>query len=209
MTSVRSSPTSSPARCCRRSELAFSGATQVERPTLALRISEHVAVFVMLVLIVAFIGLVSVLYITHTTAKVDGGSMKPGLLPEDILLVTRGYDRPLRGDIVVFRAPASKDLEPDSELVKRVVGLPGDEVQVVAGVAYVNGEVEKGSYTVATWPGDIGLPLTRVPEGHLFLLGDNRAVSVDSRMIGPVPLELVIGRVESIIAPINRFGRVD
>jgi len=189
--------------------MAISGAAAVERPSLGQRVSEHVAVVILLVLLVVFVGLVSVLYITHTTAKVEGGSMKPGLLPEDILLVTRGYDNPLRGDIVVFKAPVSQELEPGSELVKRVVGLPGDEVQVVNGVAYVNGEVEKGAYTVATWPGDIGLPLTRVPDGHLFLLGDNRAVSVDSRMIGPVPLELVIGRVESIIAPVNRFGSVD
>ena len=189
--------------------MAFYGGTTVERVSLRQRIAEHTSVVILLCLLVVFVGLVSVLYVTHTTAKVQGGSMKPGLLTEDVLLVTRGYDNPVRADVVVFEAPVSQHLEPDSELVKRVIALPGDEVRVENGVAYVNGDKERGAYTVATYPGDIGIGLITVPPGHIFVLGDNRAVSVDSRMLGPIPLELVIGRVEYIIAPINRFGRVD
>ncbi len=189
--------------------MELAGADPVQPPSLGRRISEHVSVVVLLVLLVILVGVISVLYITHTTVKVQGVSMKPGLLPEDILLVTRGYDSPVRGDTVVVYSPESVHLEPGSELVKRVIAVPGDEVRVENGVAYVNGQMEKGDYTVATYPGDIGLPLTTVPAGSIFVLGDNRAVSVDSRMVGPIPLESVVGRVVSIIAPINRFSTVD
>jgi len=173
------------------------------------RRTDHLALFILVPLLVVFVGLVSVLYVTHTTARVDGESMEPNLMPEDILLVTKGYDRPLRGDVVVISAPDHPRVEPGSELVKRVIAIPGDEVQVVEGLAYVNGQTEQGAYSTIIVPGDRSLPPTTIPEGQVLLLGDNRPVSVDGRMFGPVDLGTVVGRVDWVIAPINRFRRVD
>ncbi len=171
--------------------------------------SDRLALVILLPLLFVFVGLVSVLYITHTTARVEGDSMLPDLLPEDILLVTRGYERPVKGDVVVLHAPNDPRLQPGSELVKRVIAIPGDEIEIIDGIAYVNGRKEEGSYKTILAPKDKGMPLTTVPAGTVILLGDNRPVSLDSRYIGPVALDLVIGRVVAIIAPVNRFGRVD
>ncbi|MHB9005189.1 MAG: signal peptidase I [Coriobacteriia bacterium] len=167
----------------------------------------HVALVLLPVLLVVFVGLFVGLYVTHTTTRVHGPSMAPTLLPEDILLVTRGYDSPIRGDVVVVRS-----LDPDDAgelLVKRVIGIPGDEVSVVDGRALVNGESERGPYTVYVSAGDINVSLLTVPPGAVYVLGDNRPVSSDSRIFGPQPLDTVVGRVISIIAPINRARRVD
>lgn len=189
--------------------MAIDGASAEPRPSLVRRISEHAAFGVVLVLLVAFLGLVVVLYVTHTTAKVDGESMKPGLLPEDILLVTKGYDNPVRGDVIVINAPSHPTIQPGTQLVKRVIAIPGDEIKVVEGVAFVNGKRESGNYRLEFSPQDIGMPLTTVPAGEIVVLGDNRPISEDSRIFGPVPLDLVIGRVVAVIAPINRYKRVD
>lgn len=173
------------------------------------RRTDRLALLILVPLLVMFVGLVSVLYITHTTARVDGESMLPSLRPEDILLVTKGYERPLRGDVVVISAPDHPRVEPGSELVKRVIAIPGDEVEVVQGLAYVNGQPEVGTYSTIVIPGDRSLPPTTIAPGQVLLLGDNRPVSVDGRMFGPVDLSTVIGRVDWVIAPINRFRRVD
>lgn len=168
---------------------------------------HRIALVLLPVLLVVFIGLFVALNVTHTTTRVHGPSMAPTLLPEDILLVTRGYDAAVRGDVVVVQSP-----DPDDEgelLVKRVIGTPGDEVTVVDGRAIVNGQAERGAYTVYVSGGDINVNLLTVPPGSLYLLGDNRPVSSDSRIFGPTPVDLVLGRVVSIIAPITRAGRVD
>ncbi|MDO9107584.1 MAG: signal peptidase I, partial [Coriobacteriia bacterium] len=160
--------------------------------------SDYLALTIVIPLLVVFVGLVSVLYVTHTTARVEGISMLPTLLPNDILLVTKGYDSPVRGDIVVVYAPDNAQVETGSEFVKRVIAVPGDEVQVVSGVAYVNGKLEPDSYPKTILAEDLGLKPITVPEGHLLVLGDNRPVSLDSRVFGPIPIGLVIGRVVSI-----------
>lgn len=189
--------------------MAIDGASTQPAPSLARRLSERIAFAFVLMLLVAFLGLVVVLYVTHTTAKVEGDSMKPGLLSEDILLVTKSYDHPLRGDVVVINAPKHPTLKPGTQIVKRVIAVPGDQIKVVEGVAFVNGKRESGDYSVEFSPADIGMPLTTVPEGSIVVLGDNRPVSEDSRIFGPVSLDLVIGRVVAVIAPINRYKRVD
>lgn len=171
--------------------------------------SDYLALTIVIPLLVVFVGLVSVLYITHTTARVEGISMLPNLLPGDILLVTKGYDSPIRGDVIVINAPDNAQVEAGAEFVKRVIAVPGDEVEIVSGVAYVNGKPEPDSYPKTILADDLGIKPITVPEGHLVVLGDNRPVSLDSRVFGPIPIGLVIGRVVSIIAPINRYGGVD
>ncbi|WP_434309553.1 signal peptidase I [Hominifimenecus sp. rT4P-3] len=85
------------------------------------------------------------------------------------------FSEPERGDIIVFRAPD----EPDSLYVKRVIGLPGDTVEVLEGVTYVNGEPLVEDYLPEPMSGSYG-PY-HVPEGHYFVMGDNRNHSLDAR----------------------------
>lgn len=144
----------------------------------------------------------------YTVAKT---SMEPHLHEGDRLFVNKLAFRagdPSRGDVVVFDstvAPSSAD-GPGTILVKRVIGLPGEVIQSLDGHVVIDGEViadpwSEGKPTAAFGP-------TRVPEGMIFVLGDNRGLSVDSRTFGSVPIDSVIGRVEAVIWPAPRVGRV-
>lgn len=172
-------------------------------------LGDVLARIILVPLVVLSIALISLLYITHTTARVDGRSMEPTLLPNDILLVTRGYDAPVRGDVIEFEAPPTPGTQEGTHLVKRVIALAGDEVEVVSGHALVNGVPESGNYTVYVASGDIDMPKTTIPDGTVFVLGDNRPISEDSRIFGPVYTGLIRGRVVGIISPLPRIRRVD
>lgn len=133
--------------------------------------------------------------------KIPSGSMLPTIKLGDRVLANRviyHFQDIDRGDVVVFEPPAEGMAEPGVPFIKRVVGLPGDTVEVVAGKTLVNGEVfdvpdaDVPRYT---------RPPELVPEGYLFVLGDNRNQSSDSHIWGVVPMENVIGRVEMIYWP--------
>ena len=108
---------------------------------------------------------------------------------------------PRRGDVIVFRSPRN----PDEDLVKRVIGLPNDEVEIRAGQLLVNGHlVDESSY----FSGPIGrdTPARRVPEDAYFVMGDNRLQSRDSRDIGTVPRASIVGQVWLVYWPPGKFG---
>jgi signal peptidase I len=108
------------------------------------------------------------------------------------------FHPPHRGDVVVVDPPAG-----GIALIKRVVGLPGDVVGVTHGHTWVNGWLLDGPW-VAYFDGmDYGP--ARVPPAHLFIIGDNRVQSFDSRAIGPVPMEKVRGRAWLIYWPIDHL----
>lgn len=141
---------------------------------------------------------------------VGSGSMEPtlhgcsGCVNDRVLINKLFYDTtdPERGDIVLFDDPAGGD-EP---LTKRAVGLPGDTLALQDGALLVNGEPQDEPYLspdARTTP-DFGP--TRVPEGHFFMMGDNRNSSVDSRSYGPVPEEAVIGSALVRFWPPGRIG---
>ncbi len=122
---------------------------------------------------------------------VQGGSMEPTLQPGDRLLVDKLSPRLGRlrhGDIVMVRAPESETL-----LVKRLVGLPGDEVRAEWGRILVDGEAI-GPDDART-PPDYWFPPKQVGPGEVFVLGDNRTTSDDSATWGPIPGRLVVARV--------------
>ncbi len=134
--------------------------------------------------------------------------MLPNLKTVDGLLITKGYGHPRRGDIVVLRI-TGQDGKPD-DIVKRVVGIPGDTVEVRNDVAYVDGIKESGYATYVDPPGKGDtIPPVNVPAGELYVMGDNRPVSYDSRYIGPQPLSSVSGRVAAIYMPVTRIGMVE
>jgi signal peptidase I len=135
-------------------------------------------------------------------------SMTPTLLVGDRVLVNKlSYDLHdvHRGDIVVFKAPPGEETAQIKDLVKRVVGLPGDTIEGRGGTIYINGKqlaepyLPKGteSRTFAE---------EKVPAGHYFVLGDNRQNSKDSTYFGAIKSNLIVGRVFLRIWPLNRVG---
>lgn len=136
-------------------------------------------------------------------SHIPSESMEPALRSGDRVLVNNMEyftKDPERGDIVAYDSGFRGGLwnKEKVRFVKRVVGLPGDEVQILNGDVYVNGEVLSEPYTVRH---DDNLALVKVPFGHYFLMGDNRKHSYDSRHLGPVPAERIQGKVAFIARP--------
>ena len=144
------------------------------------------------------------LYVVES-AIVDGGSMRPTLRSGDYVLVYKlayaSTRLPERGEIVTFTSP----IEPGDILVKRVVGLPGDYVQYVNSWVLVNG-VAMGRMAPA--PGWRDERPEYVPPGHVYVLGDNRGNSEDSRDWGPVSAAALRGRALLVYLPPGRLGVV-
>lgn len=124
---------------------------------------------------------------------VDGDSMVPTLRHGERVIILKLHGRLQRGDLVVVKNP----WDPDELLVKRVVGLPGDALSVERGRLFVGGLEQGEPYLPPGTPLEGLASPTVVPGGTVFLLGDNRPASVDSRRFGAVPDHLVVGRVVS------------
>ena len=137
--------------------------------------------------------------------RVDGFSMNPTLQDGEYILVNRlayKIGHPIRGDIVVFSFP----MDPKQDLIKRVIGLPGESISVQDGKVMINGIPLEEPYIAAppiyngTW---------EVPDGQLFVLGDNRNESKDSHEWGLLPLENVVGRAVLIYWPPPQWQLID
>ena len=140
--------------------------------------------------------------------RIPTESMVPTLEVGDRVLANKFIYRftdPERQDIVVFD---SVDEDDDQTLIKRVVGVAGDEIQVQGGVLYVNGEAQDEPYL-----NDADLSRgfygpTVVPEGHIFVMGDNRGNSADSRVFGPLPLENLRGEAFMRFWPVSNISTI-
>ncbi|HHY76523.1 MAG TPA: signal peptidase I [Firmicutes bacterium] len=136
---------------------------------------------------------------------VDGPSMEPTLWDSQSLLVNKiayRFSKPKRGDVVVFRYP----LDPSRDYVKRCVAVGGDTVEIRMGRLYVNGLLKEEPYV--RYPGFYDMKPITVPEDCIFVLGDHRTNSEDSRMFGPVKLSLVKGKAVFIIWPLKDIGPI-
>jgi signal peptidase I len=144
-----------------------------------------------------------------TPIVVEGASMNPTLQDQDRMIVTK-IGEPKRFDIVVFHATEDKDY------IKRVIGLPGDRIEYKNDTLYVNGQAYEepylkqykknildGTLTESFLLKDTAVGSETVPKGHLFVMGDNRRNSQDSRHIGAIPIEEVIGTTNIVIYPIK------
>lgn len=140
--------------------------------------------------------------VLFTPIVVDGESMLPTLQDGERLIVNKVVyllGEPERGDIVVFHASPGKDW------IKRVIGEPGDLIEVHDGQLYINGELFSEPYLDQETTYRMENFRVRVPENELFVMGDNRANSRDSRSIGTIPIESVVGRAEFVFWPIKEF----
>jgi signal peptidase I len=131
--------------------------------------------------------------------RVESISMQPTLFPGDYVIVNklvyRFTNTPKRGDVIVFKYPPDPTAIP---YIKRVIGLPGDQVHIASGKVYINGQLMLEPWLKVTT--NRGGDWT-VPAENIFVMGDNRNNSSDSRSWGFVPLGNIIGRAELIYLP--------
>lgn len=143
--------------------------------------------------------------------QIPSGSMHPTLLEGDRVLVNRLSYRLHdinRGDVIVFARPDSAPASPDEpdDLIKRVIALPGETIEAREGKVYIDGrQLDEPYLDPGTLTTGLDEPVT-VPDGELFVMGDNRGNSADSRFIGAIPEDSVIGRAFAIIWPPSRFS---
>ena len=143
--------------------------------------------------------------------RIPSPSMHPTLLEGDRVLVNRlsyKLHDVNRGDVIVFERPDTAPAGPDepNDLIKRVVALPGETVVARDGVVYVDDKPLDEPYLPDTTSTDkLDKPVT-VPEGEVFVMGDNRSNSSDSRYIGTIPIDTIVGRAFAIIWPFSRIS---
>ena len=152
------------------------------------------------------IAIVVILFI-YQPVKVEGTSMMPALDDQERIFINKfvyrlnfgGVDR---GDMVVFWYPN----DPSKSYIKRVIGTPGDWVEVDRGSVLVNGKALAESYVPPEYRDHVSMPLTLVPEGEYFVLGDHRSSSNDSRSWGMVPRRYIYGKAVFVYWPLDKMG---
>lgn len=144
--------------------------------------------------------------------KIKGDSMEPNFHNAEYLLTDKlsyRFGEPKRGDVVVFQAPP----ELKEEYIKRVIGLPGDEVSIIDGKIYINNSELKEGYIpddFYTYPAKFiaeGQPI-KIPDGNYFVMGDNREHSYDSRNFGLISKSTITGRAWVVYWPPQQAGSV-
>ena len=189
-----------------------------ESPTVEFRKSTVREYFESIV-ITAIIALFATTYVVQAY-KIPTGSMESNLLIGDHLLVNKFvygvYPGPFskllpykplkRGDVIVFKYP----LSPDVAYVKRLIGLPGEKLEMIGRTIYINGKPLQENYTQYIDPGSIYEHYRpfNLAQVEYFVMGDNRENSQDSRFLGPIPEGSIIGKVTKIYWPPHSIGTV-
>lgn len=135
---------------------------------------------------------------------VEGPSMRPTLVNGERLVVNKfiyRFKSPERGEVLVFRYPR----DPNRDFIKRVIGVAGDTVEIKDGRVLLNGQLLNEPYILERIKGSY--PVATVPEGHVYVMGDNRNNSEDSRFkdVGFVPLELIKGKAVTVFWPLDHI----
>jgi signal peptidase I len=173
--------------------------------------SKNLWVWIRDIAIAVVIAIIIMQFIKPTIVKER--SMEDTLHPNDyIFLSKQAYNlggEPERGDIVVFRSSLETANGTTKNLIKRVVAVEGDTVEIHDGIVYVNGDAVKESYTKDGYT-DGRMPEIMVPENDLFLLGDNRQASRDSRdpSVGFISEDKLIGKAVFRVFPFSDFGPI-
>jgi len=145
--------------------------------------------------------------------QVNGDSMYPNFHDKEYILtniIALNFEEPKRGEVIVFKAPP----DPEKDYIKRVIGIPGDRIEIKKGMVYLNGQkLDESSYLksdVLTFGGSFLRENNQVtvPPDSYFVLGDNRSFSSDSREWGFVPRKSIIGKSFFVYWPLNKMGLI-
>jgi signal peptidase I len=150
------------------------------------------------------IAIIVILFL-YQPVKVEGTSMTPSLVNEERIFINKfvyrfGLSDIVRGDTIVFWAPE----DPSRSYIKRVIGVPGDAVEIVDGTVILNGKRLEEPYLIDVNRDRMSMPRRVV--GHYFVLGDHRNSSNDSRSWGTVPRDAIYGKAVFVYWPLNRLG---
>jgi len=154
------------------------------------------------------IAVVLIVFI-YQPVKVEGTSMMPGLHDQERIFINKftyrfGIGNIERGDTVVFWFP----MDPSKSYIKRVIGLPGDVVEIDHGVVIVNGKRLVEDYVPEEYRDYQSRPAERIGPDQYFVLGDHRTSSNDSRAWGTVPRRNIYGKAVFVYWPLDQMGRV-
>ena len=159
----------------------------------------------------AFSVLIAVVLIVfiYQPVKVEGTSMMPALTDQERIFINKftyrfGIGNIERGDMVVFWFP----LDPSKSYIKRVIGLPGDTVEIDDGTVMVNGRRMDEDYVPEEYRDHQSYRKTRIPPDNYFVLGDHRSSSNDSRSWGPVERRFIYGKAVFVYWPLEKMGRL-
>lgn len=153
-----------------------------------------------------FIAIIVILFL-YQPVKVEGTSMMPALVDQERIFINKfiyrfGISGINRGDTVVFWFPG----DTSKSYIKRVIGLPGDTVEVRGGAVYVNGNALSEPYVPEFYRDHVSMPARQVEPDHYFVLGDHRSSSNDSRTWGTVPRSYIYGKAVFVYWPLDRLG---
>lgn len=151
--------------------------------------------------IITIIVILFLLIYVFSLQQVVGPSMNETLQDQDVMILLKSHYRlfPVeRNDIIAFKYEDTK------YLVKRVIGLPGENIEYKDNILYINGEVVEDKYANGN-TGDFKLNYDKIPEDKYLVLGDNRENSVDSREIGLIDKKDIMGKVKVRIWPLNKI----
>jgi len=143
----------------------------------------------------------------YQPVKVEGTSMAPQLHDQDRLFINKfayNFEKIDRDDVVVFYYPR----DTQKSYIKRVIGLPGDEVRITDGQVFVNGKALTEPYVPERYRDVRSMDEFHVPEGEYFVMGDHRSISSDSRDFGPVERSLIYGKAAFVYWPREEMGVV-
>jgi signal peptidase I len=173
------------------------------------RLRHFVKYVVIDILLAALISFFLINYVV-SAFKIEGDSMKPLLGDQERILISKLAVRKNnlhRFDIVVLYKPD----EPEKSLVKRIIGLPGEIIEIRAGEVWINDKPLKqlfgGGPNANSSPSDMKALL--IPRGMFFVMGDNRSISFDSRLFGPVPQKYIFGKAFFRYWPVAVMGRIE
>jgi len=152
------------------------------------------------------IAVVVILFL-YQPVRVEGTSMMPSLVDQERIFINKfayrfGITDISRGDTVVFWFPG----DPSKSFIKRVIGVPGDKVEVTDGKVSVNQTALDEPYVPEAYRDHVSTPLRVVPPGEYFVLGDHRSSSNDSRMWGTVPRHYIYGKAAFVYWALDRIG---
>jgi len=173
----------------------------------AANLRKEIRVWTRDLLIAIGLALVIIVFL-YQPVKVEGTSMAPLLSDQERIFINKFVYRfePIqRGDVVVFWYP----LDHTKSFIKRVVGLPGETVEIRQGVLYVNGKTVPEPYVPPQYEDSSDFSPVRVPKDSFFVLGDHRISSNDSRVFGPVSSQYIYGRAVFAYWPVDHFGSLE